>query len=146
MRVALVTGGGRGIGRAIARALAGPDTFVAVASRTRSDLEATRARLDNALRANADSSTETMGTKQRLNFFVLGGVIWCVGMSFSIIASGKAGAAISYGLGQGVTVVAALWGIFIWKEFKNAPAGTSTILNIMLLLYVFGLALLISAR
>ena len=77
---------------------------------------------------------------------ILGGVIWCVGMSFSIIASGKAGAAISYGLGQGATVVAALWGIFIWKEFKNAPAGTSTILNIMLLLYVFGLALLISAR
>lgn len=77
---------------------------------------------------------------------ILGGVIWCVGMSFSIIASGKAGAAISYGLGQGATVVAALWGIFIWKEFKNAPAGTSMILNIMLLLYVFGLALLISAR
>lgn len=33
----------------------------------RSDLEATRQRLDNALRANADSSTETMSTKQRLN-------------------------------------------------------------------------------
>src|SRR4051812_41249993 len=33
----------------------------------RADLEATRQRLDNALRANADSSTETMTTKQRLN-------------------------------------------------------------------------------
>ncbi len=77
---------------------------------------------------------------------ILGGIIWCVGMSFSIIASGKAGAAISYGLGQGATVVAAIWGIFIWKEFKNAPTGTSALLNIMLLLYVAGIALIIYAR
>ena len=77
---------------------------------------------------------------------ILGGAIWCVGMSFSIIASGKAGPAISYGLGQGATVVAALWGIFIWKEFRNAPKGTSIVLNIMLLLYVAGLSLIIAAR
>jgi glucose uptake protein len=77
---------------------------------------------------------------------ILGGMIWCVGMSFSIIASGKAGAAISYGLGQGATIVAAIWGIFIWKEFKNAPKGTSMILNIMLLFYVVGLGLIIAAR
>ncbi|MFN4147739.1 MAG: GRP family sugar transporter [Runella sp.] len=77
---------------------------------------------------------------------ILGGMIWCVGMSFSIIASDKAGTAISYGLGQGATVVAALWGIYIWKEFKNAPKGTSTILNLMLLCYVIGLGLIIAAR
>ncbi len=77
---------------------------------------------------------------------ILGGAIWCVGMSFSIIASGKAGPAISYGLGQGATVVAAFWGIFIWKEFRNAPKGTSLVLNIMLLLYLIGLGLIIAAR
>lgn len=77
---------------------------------------------------------------------ILGGAIWCVGMSFSIIASGKAGPAISYGLGQGATVVAALWGIYIWKEFKDAPKGVSTILNLMLLCYVVGLGLIIAAR
>jgi glucose uptake protein len=77
---------------------------------------------------------------------ILGGAIWCLGMSFSIIASGKAGAAISYGLGQGATVVAAIWGIYIWKEFKDAPAGTSKLLNLMLLLYVVGIALIIYAR
>lgn len=77
---------------------------------------------------------------------VLGGVIWCVGMSFSILASDKAGPAISYGLGQGATVVAALWGIFVWKEFKGAPKGVGGMLNAMLLLYVLGLALIISAR
>jgi glucose uptake protein len=77
---------------------------------------------------------------------ILGGVIWCVGMSFSIIASGKAGPAISYGLGQGATVVAAIWGIYIWKEFKDAPTTTTTLLNVMLLLYVAGLAMIIMAR
>ena len=77
---------------------------------------------------------------------ILGGAIWCVGMSFSIIASGKAGPAISYGLGQGATVVAAVWGIFIWKEFRNAPEGISAVLNIMLVLYLAGLSLIITAR
>ncbi len=77
---------------------------------------------------------------------VFGGAIWCVGMSFNILASGKAGPAISYGLGQGATVIAAVWGIFIWREFKNSPKGTSAILNIMLLCYLAGLGLLIAAR
>ncbi len=76
---------------------------------------------------------------------ILGGSVWCLGMSFSIIASGKAGPAISYGLGQGATVIAALWGIFIWKEFKRAPKGTNGILNLMLLFYVVGLGLLVYA-
>ena len=47
---------------------------------------------------------------------------------------------------RGATVVAAIWGIFIWKEFKDAPAGTSRSLNLMLLLYVIGIAMIIYAR
>lgn len=77
---------------------------------------------------------------------ILGGVIWCVGMSLSIIASGKAGPAVSYGLGQGATVVAALWGIYVWKEFDKAPAGTKTLLNIMLVLYIVGLGMIIVSK
>ena len=50
---------------------------------------------------------------------ILGGVIWNVGMSFSIIASTAAGPALSYGLGQGATMVGAFWGVFIWKEFQR---------------------------
>lgn len=77
---------------------------------------------------------------------ILGGAIWCIGMSLSIIASGKAGPAISYGLGQGATVVAAIWGIYIWKEFEKAPKGTKPMLNEMLLLYVAGLILIIISK
>ncbi|GHT31858.1 multidrug DMT transporter permease [Bacteroidia bacterium] len=76
---------------------------------------------------------------------ILGGVIWCIGQSFSMIASEKAGAAISYGLGQGATLVSALWGILIWKEFKGAPK-VSNELNIgMFILFIIGLAFLIYA-
>lgn len=77
---------------------------------------------------------------------ILGGVIWCIGMSFNIIASGKAGPAISYGLGQGATIVAALWGIYIWREFKYAPQGTNRLLHLMLVCYVIGLGLIIVSR
>ncbi|MDR3626201.1 MAG: GRP family sugar transporter [Ignavibacteriaceae bacterium] len=76
---------------------------------------------------------------------ILGGVIWGIGNSLNLIAAGKAGPAISYGLGQGATLVAALWGVFIWKEFKNAPRGTNTFLTYMFLLFAIGLGMLIIA-
>jgi glucose uptake protein len=76
---------------------------------------------------------------------ILGGVIWSIGMTFNIIAAEKAGPAISYGLGQGATLVAALWGVFIWKEFKGAK-GVTGLLTAMFLLFVVGLALIIVSR
>ena len=77
---------------------------------------------------------------------ILGGAIWCLGMGFSIIAAGAAGPSISYGLGQGATLVAAIWGVFIWKEFKGAPAAVNTLLTLMFLFYLAGLALIIISR
>jgi glucose uptake protein len=76
---------------------------------------------------------------------ILGGVIWSLGMTLNIIASGQAGFAISYGLGQGATLIAALWGVFIWKEFGKAE-GLKGILTTMFLFYLAGLALIIIAR
>ncbi len=77
---------------------------------------------------------------------VLGGAIWGAGMSLNLIASGRAGFPISYGLGQGATMVAALWGVFIWKEFRAAPAGTSALLAAMFASFLTGLALIVMAR
>ena len=76
---------------------------------------------------------------------ILGGLIWGLGNAFNLIAAGKAGAAISYGLGQGATLVSALWGVFIWKEFKNAPKGTNIYLYLMFLLFIAGIGLIIVA-
>ena len=77
---------------------------------------------------------------------ILGGIIWSIGMSFSIIASGVAGFAISYGLGQGATMVAAFWGVFIWKEFKEAPEGTNKLITAMFIFFIVGLSLIVAAR
>ncbi len=77
---------------------------------------------------------------------IFGGLIWCLGMLLSMMASEKAGFAISYGLGQGATMVAAAWGVFIWKEFKDAPKGTNILIWLMFLSFVAGLALIIFSR
>jgi glucose uptake protein len=87
-----------------------------------------------------------LGTPALHGIGILGGVIWCIGMSFSILASEQAGFAISYGLGQGATMVAAAWGVFIWKEFREAPPGTNRLILFMFLFFIIGLSLIITAR
>lgn len=77
---------------------------------------------------------------------ILGGMIWCVGMAFSIIASDKAGPAISYGLGQGATMIAAFWGVFVWKEFKALPASKHIFLKLMFALFMLGIGLIVYSK
>ena len=76
---------------------------------------------------------------------MLGGCIWCLGTGLSYIASGQAGPAISYALGQGAPMVAALWGIFVWKEFRGASRSVNTLLLTMFVAFLTGLALIIIA-
>lgn len=77
---------------------------------------------------------------------ILGGAIWCLGNSVSFMAVGAASPAISYGLSNAAPVVAAIWGIFVWKEFRNAPKGTNLLLALMFGFYLIGLALIIYSR
>ncbi|MBE6304106.1 MAG: multidrug DMT transporter permease [Bacteroidales bacterium] len=74
---------------------------------------------------------------------VFGGVVWGLGTALSYIAAGKAGPAISYALGQGAPMVAALWGIFVWKEFKGAPRSVEMLLTLMFILFISGLGAII---
>ena len=74
---------------------------------------------------------------------MLGGAIWCLGTAFSYIAAGKAGAAISYALGQGAPMIAAIWGVFIWKEFKGAGRSVNLLLGVMFLFFIAGLGLIV---
>lgn len=86
------------------------------------------------------------GTPRAHLFGLLGGAIWCLGNSVSFMSVGAASPAISYGLSNAAPVVAALWGIFVWKEFKDAPKGTSLLLALMFLFYLIGLVLIIYSR
>lgn len=74
---------------------------------------------------------------------MLGGAIWATGFCFNIIAAGKAGYAVSYGLGQGATMVAAFWGVFIWKEFRDTPPGTGGLIAAMFACFLVGLGMII---
>ena len=74
---------------------------------------------------------------------IFGGIIWGVGTALSYIAAGKAGPAISYALGQGAPMIAALWGVFIWKEFKGASKPVSLLLTLMFILFIGGLAMIV---
>ena len=76
---------------------------------------------------------------------VLGGCIWGLGTLLSFVTAGAASPAIAYALGQGATLVSALWGILIWKEFAGAPRKSSVLNFAMFILFVAGLAVLIKA-
>jgi len=74
---------------------------------------------------------------------ILGGGIWAVGTISNFVASyaRMVGPATSYALGQGATMVAAIWGVFVWKEFRGAGADTKRLLALMFLFFIVGLIL-----
>lgn len=77
---------------------------------------------------------------------IIGGMIWAVGLISNLVAANaegvaKAGPAESYGIGQGATMVSALWGILVWREFAGADAKVKGLVAAMLVLFVGGLAM-----
>lgn len=88
----------------------------------------------------------TNGTLTQHLIGILGGIVFNTGFLFSLIASDKAGPAISYGLGQGATMIGAAWGIFFYKEFKGASTTVNRLLLIMFMTFIIGLAFIILAR
>lgn len=78
------------------------------------------------------------GTKLQHAYGIIGGLIWCIGMTFNVVAATHAGPAIAYAFGQGATLIAAVWGVFIWREFKNGK-NVSSLLLFMFIAYILGL-------
>lgn len=86
------------------------------------------------------------GTGRQHLLGLVGGVIWATGTIANFVAAStpesvQVGPAISYAIGQGATMVSALWGLLVWKEFAGASGRVRVLLVIMLVLFVAGLAL-----
>ena len=77
---------------------------------------------------------------------LLGGFIWGTGMVFNLVAANFTGVAISYAIGQSAPMVAALWGVFAWKEFAGASAKAKLYLFLMFVFYCFGILLVAKAN
>jgi len=67
---------------------------------------------------------------------VLGGIIWGLGGCFNFIAAGFVGVAISYAIGQSAPMIAALWGVLVWKEFRGADSKAWGYLTLMFIAYL----------
>ena len=77
---------------------------------------------------------------------LLGGFIWGTGMVFNLVAASFTGVAISYAIGQSAPMVAALWGVFAWKEFAGAPGKAKIYLGLMFVFYCLGILLVARAN
>jgi len=77
---------------------------------------------------------------------LLGGGIWGTGMVFNLVAASFTGVAISYAIGQSAPMVAALWGVLAWKEFKGAGSKAYVYLFLMFVFYALAIALVARAN
>lgn len=77
---------------------------------------------------------------------LLGGVLWGTGTVFNLVAAHFTGVAISYAIGQSAPMVAALWGVFAWKEFQGASRRATTFLALMFVFYILAIFLVAKAN
>ena len=73
---------------------------------------------------------------------ILGGVIWGIGTIANFVASyvPMIGPATSFSLGEGNTMISAIWGIVVWKEFHGAGKRVKGLLAIMFVFFILGLS------
>jgi len=76
---------------------------------------------------------------------LLGGAIWGIGGVFNFVAASLTGVAISYAIGQASPMVACLWGVFAWKEFRGANTRAKSYLAAMFAAYILALVLIARA-
>jgi len=91
--------------------------------------------------------TYFQGTLKQHALGIAGGLLWCTGAIANFTAASapksvEVGPAVSYAIGQGATMVSALWGLLVWKEFAGASRKVRLMLAAMLVLFVGGLVVI----
>jgi glucose uptake protein len=83
----------------------------------------------------------TAGSPRLHAWGLIGGLLWGLGTIANFVASyvPMIGPATSFAMGEGNTMISALWGVFIWKEFKGATARVKLLLALMFLFFLLGL-------
>jgi len=77
---------------------------------------------------------------------IAGGIIWAAGGVFNFIAADQVGVAVGYAFGTGGTLVAAIWGVFVWKEFREAPRRAYYWLFAMFFFFIAGIGVIADAK
>jgi glucose uptake protein len=85
------------------------------------------------------------GTKKEHFWGILGGIIWMAGTlarytAAAAPAAAQTGPIVSYVLWQVAPLIAALWGLLVWREFRGATLRVKTLVAGMLILYAAGIA------
>jgi glucose uptake protein len=101
------------------------------------------------LRFPIDGPRLTFGDYLKGNWWVhllgiVGGMVWIAGSLSNFVAASapkelQVGPAISYAIGQGSTMVGALWGVLVWKEFAGGGTRVNRLLVLMFVLFLTGL-------
>ena len=77
---------------------------------------------------------------------IVGGVMWMAGSLANFVAAKVVGPATGYALGQGSTMVGALWGVLVWREFAGGGKRINRLLVLMFVLFVSGLCVVSIAK
>ena len=89
--------------------------------------------------SNGDTKTHLIG--------MLGGFIWMSGMVISFMTAGaEVNKAVSYALSNASPLVAMIWGVLIWKEFKAAPKGTNKFVYAMFFCFLAALVIIAASN
>lgn len=85
-------------------------------------------------------------TRREHGYGLAGGAICAVGTLCNLLAGEQIGMALSYAVGQAAPMVATLWGLFYYREFRGAPKQSMQFVGLMFVLYVGAILLISSSK
>jgi glucose uptake protein len=91
--------------------------------------------------------TYFQGTKKQHFGGIFGGIVWGAGLIAALVEAAsppsvRTAPALASGLLYGAPILGALWGMLVWREFKDSPQNVKMLQLGMIVLFLAGLALI----